>query len=342
MNPVILANGDRTRKPAGQLFTSGLSLAVGIQAGPKGETNIFDPIPDTRSARSRFWCLLASILLNLSALSTIAIVSEIYAVRNFTEQLANALQKELGNYKMVLLISPKIGPAAREPTLRKPKRPIELAKPQSQLARDTRILDRLDPRLVEFVKENPALESILTREMTRDIDRKVLTVDTFLKKTSLRVGFEIDEDGKIVKRKMEKSSRVPSIDHLALEVISLLEKYRFLAPMKGLKRVTALIEVDEEIEIRFEGEAPDETTAEEIRGQLQNMLALMRFALGKSEAAFMLDDISLVSREKHVEVSKAFEKQPFIDFLMQSSGAERRPEKPPDPPSPNGPSQNLQ
>jgi hypothetical protein len=33
----------------------------------------------------------------------------------------------------------------------------------------------MDSRLVDFVKDNPAIKSIITREMVRDLDGKVLT-----------------------------------------------------------------------------------------------------------------------------------------------------------------------
>ena len=90
--------------------------------------------------------------------------------------------------------------------------------------------------------------------------------------------------------------------------------------MKALERVTASIEIDEDVAIRFEGEASDERSAEETRKQLQNMLSLIRFVLGKNEAAFVLDDVSLLAVDKRIEVSKAFEKQPLIEFLLQNPG----------------------
>jgi len=219
---------------------------------------------------------------------------------------------------MVLFLPLQPRPPLREPALKERKRTRKAVEPQLPAERDTRILDRLDPRLAEFIKDNPALDSILTREVVRDIDRRVLTVDTLLKKNSLRVSFEIGDDGRILNRKMEKSTGVPSLDHLALEVISLLEKLHFLAPMKALERVTASIEIDEDVAIRFEGEAADEMSAEETRKQLQNMLNLIRFALGKNEAAFVLDDVSLLAVDKRIKITKAFEKQPLIEFLLQN------------------------
>ena len=253
-------------------------------------------------------------------------------MRRLTALAQDALRKQLSGYKMVLFVPALPKPPLQAPNLTDSRRVRRAAVPEPRAVRDTRILDRLDPRLLEFIKEHPALDRIFTHEMIRDIDKKILSVGTLLEKSSLKVRFEVDEGGRIVNRKMEESSKVPSIDHLALETISLLEKFQFLAPMKGLKTVTATIEIDTEIEIRFEGEAADEIAAEAIRKQLQNMLTLMRFALGKDEAAFVLDDVSLLVREKRVEVSKVFEKQPLVDFLMQYYSPRPRPEQRPIPP----------
>ena len=117
-------------------------------------------------------------------------------------------------------------------------------------------------------------------------------------------------------------------------MITLLEKYQLLAPMKGLRRVLASIHVDEEIKVQFQVDAPDEAAAEEIGKQVQNLLVLLRFAMEKDAAAFVLDNIKLETRESRVLVSKAFEKQPLIDFLMQYYRAEPRPAEPSAPPAP--------
>jgi hypothetical protein len=296
-------------------------LLKGIQKRRQEGTTIFDPIPDTRSAKARLWSLLASILLNTVALGAVALAFEIHSIHSLAARVQHVLRYRLDNSRMVLFLPLQQKPTLRKPALEEPVRTRKAAQAKLPAERDTRILDRLDPRLTEFIKDNPGLDSILTREIVRDIDTRVLTVDTLLKKNSLRVSFEVGAGGNIVNRMLEKSSGVPSIDHLALEVISLLEKLRFLAPMKALKRVTASIEIDEDVGIRFEGEASDELSAEETRKQLQNMLGLIRFVLGKNEAAFILDDVSLLAVDKRIEVSKAFEKQPLIEFLLQNPGS---------------------
>jgi hypothetical protein len=257
---------------------------------------------------------VASVVLNAATLIAIAILSQIYGFHSATARMMAELKKELSGYQTILVFhqgTPSKPPEPQpKPPSKKPLPPAPLAIPNA------RLLARMDPRLVDFVKENPAIESIITREIVRDLDNKVLDLDKLLKKSALRVSFQIDETGDIIKRRVEQSSRVPSIDHLAVEMILLLEKYGFLSAMKGLQRVLLSIRVEEDIEIQLEGEASDEAAAEEIRKQLSNVLTLMRFALGK-EASSLLEGVSAEIKESHVRVSKSFEKERLIDFLMQ-------------------------
>jgi hypothetical protein len=258
---------------------------------------------------------VASVVLNAGALITIAILSQIYGLHSATARMMAELKKELSGYQTILVFhkgAPSKPPESqpRPPSKKQQLTPAPLAIP------DARLLARMDPRLVDFVKDNPAIESIITREIVRDLDNKVLDLDKLLKKSALRVSFQIDETGDIIKRRVEQSSRVPSIDHLAVEMIRLLEKYQFLSAMRGLQRVLLSIRIEEDVEIRLEGEASDEPAAEEIRKQLSNVLTLMRFALGK-EASSLLEGVSPEIKESHVRVSKSFEKGRLIDFLMQ-------------------------
>ena len=299
-----------------------------------GEIDIFEPIQDTRSPKVRFWGLAASLAFNFLLLGTAHVAYEISAVRNAADRMTAVLRKDLENYRIVLL-APKVQPP--EAQRARPRKTASEVEPKPLAQPDARIFDRLDPRLADFVKENPAVESILTREIVRDIDHRVLVPQSLLKQSSLQLSFQIDENGRITRRRIERSSKVPSIDHLAMEMITLLEKYQFLASMKGLRRVLASIRVDEEIEVRFEGEASDETAAEGISKQLQNLLVLLRFAMEKDAAAFILDNITLETRESHVLVSKAFEKQPLIDFLMHYYRTEPQPAEPARPPEPADP-----
>jgi hypothetical protein len=256
---------------------------------------------------------VASVVLNAATLIAIAILSQIYGFHSATARIMAELKKELSGYKTILVFhegTPSKPPEPKTPSKKRSLPPAPLAIPNA------RLLTQMDPRLVDFVKENPAIESIITREIVRDLDSKVLDLDKLLKKSTLRVSFQIDDTGDIIKRRVEQSSRVPSIDHLAVEMILLLEKYQFLSAMKGLQRVLLSIRVEEDIEIKLEGEASDEAAAEEIRKQLSNVLTLMRFALGK-EASSLLEGVSPEIKESHVRVSKSFEKERLIDFLMQ-------------------------
>lgn len=232
------------------------------------------------------------------------------------------LQRELRKYKLVLFI-----PSAPPPTLI--KQAARLPKPLPPP--NFRILNRLDPQIADVVRENPELEKILTRELVRDIDAKVLDLAQLMNKSSILLSFEVDAAGRAIKRRVERSSTVPSIDHLVLELVVLLEKYQFLAPMNGLRRVFASIIIDQQVEVRFEGEAADEAAAEEVRKQMQNVLTLLRFALPKDDAAFVLGNVNLVVREKQMLLSKSFDKEPLVAYLKQYYRAEPQPAEPPVP-----------
>src|SRR5206468_8863874 len=110
---------------------------------------------------------------------------------------------------------------------------------------------------------------------------------------------------------------------------TLLEKYQFLAPMKGLRRVSASIQVEDQIEVRIQGEAEDEVGAEEIRKQLQNLLALLQFVLKDRDTALIFADVTLSAKERQVLVSKIFEKESLLAFLRQYYQAEATPAEPP-------------
>jgi len=236
------------------------------------------------------------------------------------------LQRELGKYKLVLFI-----PSVAQPkdTIPKTTKPIKRAARSPSQTPNYRILDRLDPQIAEVVRESPELEKILTRELVRDIDAKVLDLGKLLNKSSILLSFEVDEAGRAIKRRVERSSTVPSIDRLVLELVVLLEKYHFLGPMNGLRRVFASIVIDQQVEVRFEGEAADEAAAEEVRKQMQNVLTLLRFALPKDDAAFVLGDVNLVVREKQMLLSKSFEKEPLVEYLKQYYRAEPPQTEPP-------------
>ena len=207
--------------------------------------------------------------------------------------------------------------AVAAPESRRAFRPRPLGELKPLAVPDPRLLRRLDPRIAGFVKENPEIESIITREIVRDVDRKVLDVKQLLKKSNLQLSFGIDETGHILKPRIDKSSKVPSVDHLALELAKLLDKYLMLSMVMGVKKVVVSIDIDQQIEVSLEGEVAEPDDLEKVRKQVQNELTLMRFALAKSDAAFMLKDINLTTRGNKVIISRSFEKESLVSFLMR-------------------------
>ena len=182
---------------------------------------------------------------------------------------------------------------------------------------DPRLLVRLDPRLQDFVRENPGIESIITREIVRDVDRGALNVTKLLEKSSLKLSFDIDDAGSVLRRRIQKTSGVPSIDHLALEGARLLEDYQLLAAFRGVRHIVVSIEIGDRIVVKVEGTAKDGSEVGELKRRVQQTLTLMRFALAKSDAAFALQDISVEAEDSRVALTRAFDKQFLISALMK-------------------------
>ncbi len=276
---------------------------------------IFETIPDRRSVKLRFWSLVASLCLNTIVLTALIAAFEVAAVRRSSDRLLAAMQKELGQYRMVLLlprtreVSPPPKPVPVGP--RRPRRLRPLAVP------DLRLLRHMDPALVDFVEENPEIESIVTREIVRDIDSKTLSFERLLQRSSILVRFGLDEAGHLVDQRVEKSSGVPSIDHLALELVKLLEKYQILGVAIGTRSVSVSIDIDRQIIVEIQGDVMEPADLEKICKQVQNELTLMRFLLANNEMAFLLKDISLSRKDNSVVVSKTFDKEALIAFLMR-------------------------
>ncbi len=179
------------------------------------------------------------------------------------------------------------------------------------------MLRRLDNDVAGFVKENPEVENIITRELVRDIDNKVLDINRLLERSSIRLSFETDEDGHVLAPKIDISSGVPSIDHLAVALVRLLEKYQMLGFARGARRIAVSINIDRQIEISLEGEASSQADLEELRTQVQNEITLARFALAKSDALFMLKDLLITVSGNRLALSKSFEKEALISFLLR-------------------------
>jgi len=245
------------------------------------------------------------------------------------------LRKELGSYRIVMLEPGMTLPAVPLPTTKPgPASPVDAVKPLEQP--DPRYLHRLDPGLLDFVKENPEIESIITRELVRDVDRKSLDLSKLLRHSALRLSFLVDEKGRTSRRRITLSSTVPSLDHLALELVKLLEKYGLLASLEGLKAVTIRLVVDREIEVEIQGSLREGTVAEELRTRAQTMLTLARFALVK-EAAFLLQEVRVEVTADTIRLSRVFPKEPLVAFLTEYFRKNEAAAQEPPPPAPPRP-----
>lgn len=270
---------------------------------------------DNRSATSRAWSLAAGIWIEIVVLGIIAVTAQVAAVRSSSQRLLAELQRGLGNVRVVLLSPVLPKPPAPQPV--KPAGRVRPAAPKPLAVPDPRLLVRLDPRLQDFVRENPAIESVITREIVRDVDNKTLDVRKLLEKSSLRLAFDVDDTGRVLRRRIQKSSGVPSIDHLALEAAKLLEDYRLLAAFRGVRHIVFSIEVGDRIVLRMAGSVEEPAALAEVKRRLQQTLTLMRLTLAKSEAAFALQDISIEAEDTHIYLTRAFEKQSLVSALMK-------------------------
>src|SRR5437867_9483340 len=148
--------------------------------------------------------MVGSIIINTTILTTVVVVSEVTAVRTASEQMMDRLRKELGEYRILLITPrPQKAKAAEAPP---EVRVVKYVRPRPLVTPNPRILQKLDPGLAEFVKDNPAIENIITREIVRDVDAKVLNLEKLLTKSRLEVSFEVNDVGHVVKKRMEVSS----------------------------------------------------------------------------------------------------------------------------------------
>ena len=261
--------------------------------------------------------LAAGIWIEILVLGILAVTAQLAAVRNSSQRLLTALGHGLGDARLVLLSPLMPNPPA--PQLVKPAaqaRPGPAA-PKPLAVPDPRLLVRLDPRLQDFIRENPGVENIFTREIVRDVDNGILDVRKLLEKSSLKISFDVGDQGSVLRRRLRKSSGVPSIDHLALEAAKLLEEYQLLAAFRGVSRIVVSIEIADRITLRVEGTMKDAAELGEVKRRVQQTLTLMRFALAKSEAAFALQDISIDAEDTRIVLIRAFDKQTLISALMK-------------------------
>jgi hypothetical protein len=182
---------------------------------------------------------------------------------------------------------------------------------------DPRLLRRLDPQLQEFAAENRAIEEIFTREIVRDVDSKVLDLRRLFEKGSLEVSFEVGTQGNLDHRRIDISSGVPSIDHLALEIVGLVEKYHLAWVFQGFSRVVLLIRTGEDVEIHLSCTPRNRESQESLAKRIQGTLTLIRIAAAESDAAFLLQDVSVTPEEGKITLSRTLSKDPLARFLMR-------------------------
>jgi hypothetical protein len=275
---------------------------------------LFGLIRDRRSTRLRLWSAAAALVIEAAVVAALLVAAQMASARASSERLVRDLRSKLAGYRIILL-APRLeppGPAApigpRAP--RKPKpQPKPLAVP------DTRLLDRLDPQVAGYVRDNPAVESVLTREIVRDIDARVLDPRKLLDKSSIRVSFDLAEDGRVSRPRIEKSSGVPSIDHLAIELAQSISDYQLPPFMNEIRRLLISLEIGQDIVITLEGTVRKPEEAGQVSKQVQSALAFLRLALGAGGAAFMLQDIDVAADEGKVTVTRRLPKGPTLDFL---------------------------
>jgi len=277
-----------------------------------GRLAIFDPIHDTRSTRRKIWTGFAGVCVTVVFLAGMALFWQVSALRQFSRQLNAELRKELNHYR-IIMIAPRLLPPPRQ-TPRAPEGAARRLEPLT--IPDPRILRGLDPALVDFIGENPEVESVFTREIVRDMDSGTLDVHRLLEESSMQISFGLDRAGHIRWRRIDRSSQVPSLDHLAMELVRLLEKYQLLQVITGVDRVTASIHTDRQIEITLEGQTDSTADVYSIRGRIEAGLVLWRMLLAYDEASF-LQDISIVTREHRIRISKSYDKEAVAKLLRQ-------------------------
>ncbi len=255
--------------------------------------------------------------LNGAILTGLAIVAQIDSMRYARERLRHALQHEFSQYRMVLLLpampEPRSAPSAEViKKTRAPKRGDRLK------AAGEALLGKMDPALAAFVQEHQALETIVKDELTRDIDTGVLDLSALLRSSRLLVSFDLDSALRIVAPHIEVSSGVPSIDHLAMELVMLLEKYPILWALKGVHKISASIVLEEEqVKIILTAVPEDPSGIEEIRKRIQGALALLQMSWPKEDYEFVLLNSQLIADSEQIQLSKDFEKGPLIEYLRR-------------------------
>lgn len=272
---------------------------------------IFDPIRDTRSAKTKLWTGFAGVCVHVLSVAALALFWQISVVRQFSRQLNAELRRELDHYRIIM-----VAPALSRPQPAPPKAAPPGRNPAPLAVPDPRILHAMDPALAGFIGDNPELESVFTREIVRDMDSRTLDLHRLLDNGSMQIGFGLDRAGHLRWSRIDRSSQVPSLDHLALELVRLLEKYQLLQVVEGIDRVTALIRTDRQIEVSLEGETKSKAEIYQIRGRIEAGLVLWRMFLTDDEAS-LLQDIRIVTQENRIRISKSYDKETVVKLLRQ-------------------------
>jgi hypothetical protein len=241
------------------------------------------------------------------------VVSQIGAARHAASRFQADLRKELAQYRLVLL-APQLPPPEPKPK-RPPRRSRTNLEPSPLAVPDPRLLHAMDPELAAFVRENEVLEGVVTRELVRDLDSRVLDLRSLLEKSSVQISFGIDA-GRIADRSIDRSSGIASVDHLLMEMITLLEKYQLLRFFAGIRRVVASAAIGQEIAIGLSGDVEPEAKATEVRGRLEAGLILWQMLLPPEEAD-LLKDISVNSEDNRITVGKSFSKEGVTELAKR-------------------------
>jgi hypothetical protein len=293
--------------------------APGREAGT--EATIFEQLTETRSICSRVLSLCAAIVFDVALLGIVAVVLGIASAQSSARRLEDRLRVELARYRVILVdpgpeaSSPEVSGGAAAARDRRPRSPAPAFEP----VHGDRVLERLEPRFADFVRENPRLERLLTDEIARDVQRRRIS-GRKLDRTRIEVRFEVLPGGAVSEPRITISSGVRSVDALALELAMLLERYRILTPFEGLERIGLTIGFRNEVAIELCAEARDPTAAEEARRRVANLFGLLRLGMGKEEAAVFLDGVLVRTLGNRVELRKTFDRRVLDDFLAEVYG----------------------
>ncbi|NWG13309.1 MAG: hypothetical protein HXY20_07235 [Acidobacteria bacterium] len=262
--------------------------------------------------------LLLSLLINSLLLAGIVVYSEISALRHSYRRLLDRARWEIGQYRIVL-VSPRLAQAKAPQTPPKDADRLRRRKVAAQplTVPNPRLLRRLNPGIQALVLENPAIESIITREIVRDVDNRVLDVRRLLEKSNIELSLELDGEGRLAARRIDSSSGVPSIDHLGLELIALLEKYRFLWLFRGFRRVGLRIDIGSDVEITARCAVEEPDRLEEALKQADRMLAVLRLLAAQNEAEAMLQGVEITAEEKNITLRKRVPKDRIVEALVR-------------------------